>query len=51
MASRWSWVMDDGAVLLGYEIRGFHGGMGLLGNIIADFHGDKVLLGNFIASD
>ena len=26
VASRWCWVVDGGAVLLGNAIRGFHGG-------------------------
>ena len=49
VASRWCWVADGGAVLLGNAIRGFHGGVVLLGNGIPGFHGGPVFLGNFIA--
>ena len=31
VASRWCWVADGGAMLLGNVIRGFHGGAVLLG--------------------
>ena len=34
VASRWCWVVDGGAVLLGNVIRGFHCGAVLLGNLI-----------------
>ena len=42
VASRWCWVADGDAVLLGNVIRGFHGGAVLLGNSIAGFHGGAV---------
>ena len=48
MASRWYWVADDGAVLLGNGSVDFHGGVVLLGNGIPGFHGNPVLLGNLI---
>ena len=41
VASRWRWVADGGAVLLGNVIRGFHGGAVLLGNGIPGFHGGR----------
>ena len=36
VGSRWCWVVDSGAVLLGNVIAGFHGGAVLLGNVIPD---------------
>ena len=39
LASRWCWVADGGAVLLGNGSAGFHGGAVLLGNGIPGFHG------------
>ena len=51
VASRYCWVADGGAVLLGNVIRGFHGGAVLLGNGIAGFYyGGPVFLRNLIAS-
>ena len=50
VASRWCWVADGGAVLLGNGSAGFHGGAVLLGNGIPGFHGGPVLSGNLIAS-
>ena len=35
MASRWCWVADGGAMLLGNAIAVFHGGAVLLGNVMA----------------
>ena len=35
VASRWRWVADGGAVLLGNAIAGFHGGAVFFGNVIA----------------
>ena len=35
VASRWRWIVDGGAVLLGNAIAGFHGDAVLLGNVIA----------------
>ena len=49
VASRWCWVADGGAVLLGNVIRGFYGGAVLVGNGIPGFHGGPVLLGLRIA--
>ena len=43
VASRWCWVADGGAALLGSAIAGFHGGA-VLGNAIAVFHGGAVFL-------
>ena len=49
VASRWCWVADGGAVLLGNGMAGFHGGAVLLGNGIGGFHGGAVFLGNGMA--
>ena len=50
VASRWRWVADGGAVLLGNGSAGFPGGAVLSGNGIPGFHRGPVLSGNLIAS-
>ena len=50
VASRWCWIADGSAMLLGNGSVAIHGGVVLLRNGIAGLYGGLVLLENFIVN-